>query len=32
MLSFEKQKINNISKFFPFVQNIDYKLGSYSIG
>ena len=32
MLNFEKQKINNISKFFPFVQNIDYKLGSYSIG
>ena len=32
MLSFKEQKIENISEFFPFIQNIDYKLGSYSIG
>ena len=32
MLSFKEQKIENISEFFQFIQNIDYKLGSYSIG
>lgn len=32
MLSFKKQKVENISEFLPFIQHIDYKLGSYSMG